>query len=281
MNFTNNRNLPQPLFNALVADNYSMGDADISVTGLIKPPRIRILEKRHADKLTQDCTERLWAVLGTIGHSLIERHEPDRGFAEERLYRYVNSWKIGAKPDLWHEPGIIQDYKYTTVWSYIYGLKPEWEQQLNMYAPFYREAGFEVNRLEVVGIFRDHQISKQKTTAGYPHQVEVMPVPVWSDAKQVQYLYERVAKHQNAEYEDDDNLPLCTPEERWERPTVYAVKKIGNKRSTKNFEYKEKAENFLKEKGDKFEIETRIGESIRCESYCQVCEFCNQRKDML
>ena len=280
MHYTNLHNLPQPLFDALTFDDYEMGDADISVTGLIKPPRIRILEKRHDDEIVQDCTERLWAVLGSIGHKIIERHEPDRGFSEERLYLDIGGWKVGAKPDLWHEPHTIQDYKYTTIWSYIFGLKDEWIQQLNMYAPFYRESGFEVKQLDIVAIFRDHQISKQKMDPNYPCQVEVMKVPLWRDEEQVAFLYKRTNAHQMAEGFEDDKLPLCTPEERWERPTVYAVKKIGNKRSTKNFESEEEAVKFLKEKGDKFEMETRVGESVRCNSYCNVKNFCSQFKEI-
>ena len=282
MIWKNQYNLPEPLFMALTNDDYTMGDADISVTGLIKPPRIRILEKRHDTEIVKDASEMLWSVLGKVGHKILEGYEPERGITEERLFLDVGGWRVSGKPDLWHEPHTLQDYKYTSIWAYIYGLKSEWEQQLNMYAPFYKEAGFPVKKLDVVAIFRDHKLRDQMNKKDYPPQCAVMPVPVWDDVSQRQFTWSRVKQHQAAELFKDDKLPYCTPEERWEQPTKYAVMKKGGKRSVRNLESNGEAEKYIEKHKDKakLHIEVRLGESTRCIFYCDCKPFCNQWKEM-
>ena len=78
----------------------------------------------------------------------------------------------------------------------------------------------------------------------------------------------------------DDELPECTAEERWERPIKYAVKKEGRKSALRVLDSLKDAENYMAEKKlfAKHFVETRQGESVRCESYCAVQPFCNQYK---
>jgi len=86
-------------------------------------------------------------------------------------------------------------------------------------------------------------------------------------------------------YEDipDDELPICTDEERWREPTKYAVKKKVNKTATKLHETLEDAENHLKNLEDKFpniyEIEVREGTDKKCLEYCSCCQFCSYYKE--
>lgn len=282
MKYTNNLNLDEPLFQALTHDDYHH-DGDASVTELIKPPRVRCLEKRYGDKITIDAVQNLWSLLGKVGHKVIERHEEKRGFQEERLYLTIFGWKIAAKLDLWVEPHFIKDYKYTTIWSYIFGLKPEWIAQLNCYAPFYIDAGFDVKRLQVVAIFRDHQLSKQKMDKKYPRQIEIMEVPFWDIIKIHAYLFDRITFHQESESLSDNDLPFCTPEERWEKATTYAVMKKGRKSSLKNFDNEQAAYDYqaCQNKDWKTWVEKRPGKSPRCEDYCYVKDFCNQYQDFI
>jgi hypothetical protein len=84
--------------------------------------------------------------------------------------------------------------------------------------------------------------------------------------------------HQEAENTPSDKLLPCTPEERWERPTRYALMKKGRKRAIKLYDTEEDANGAVKEK-DHY-VEYRKGESVRCENYCPVKEFCNQYKEM-
>jgi hypothetical protein len=67
----------------------------------------------------------------------------------------------------------------------------------------------------------------------------------------------------------------------WEKPTMYAVKKVGNKRATRVFETYEEADLAanVSHGGEKYEIEIRPGERTRCESYCLARDFCKQYQE--
>ena len=144
--------------------------------------------------------------------------------------------------------------------------------------------GVEVRKLQVVNLIRDwskHQVKKSKD---YPEcQVSVQNVPLWPEEKTMKYIYGRVKLHQNAEDTLSDDLPKCTPEERWERPIKYAVMKIGRKSALRLLESQKDADKYIEDKNldDKHYIDVRQGESVRCESYCNVSPFCNQYQNSL
>ena len=78
--------------------------------------------------------------------------------------------------------------------------------------------------------------------------------------------------------ETDGELPNCTPEEMWEKPTVWAVRKNGNKRAHSLYETEELATAALADLGSNYEIEVRKGERTRCENFCPVNTWCTQYK---
>jgi hypothetical protein len=92
------------------------------------------------------------------------------------------------------------------------------------------------------------------------------------------FISKRIALHSACEFalETDGRLPDCTPEEMWEKPTVWAVRKIGGKRAHSIYDTAEKALSALAELGDNYDIEIRPGERTRCENFCQVSTWCNQ-----
>lgn len=76
MSFTNVHDLPQALVRAIENDPYS-GTTDlkarrVSVTRLIAPPQIVKLQQEHPD-IEEDVSERLWSLLGSAVHAIIER----------------------------------------------------------------------------------------------------------------------------------------------------------------------------------------------------------------
>ena len=64
MKYTNKHNVPVEIIRAITNDQYSKGEAHISVTGLLQPPRIRLLNKEYADKITVDYSDETWKILG-------------------------------------------------------------------------------------------------------------------------------------------------------------------------------------------------------------------------
>jgi len=240
MNYTNEMQLPDALVSAIVNDTYTKGSADISVTTLIGPPKIRILTKRHSDKITEDVSDHIFRLLGQNTHEIVERIKHPDSFQEERLSMTVKGWKISGQADL-YENGTVTDFKVSSVWACIHGLKPEWICQLNVYGHLFRLAGFPVDKLQIIIFLRDW--SKFKGGKDYPRkQVAVLEAPLWGEFQTQTYIRDRVLMHQAADALDDDDVPICTPAERWDEVTKYAVVKGNNKRAWRVVESMEEAE---------------------------------------
>lgn len=300
MKLTNKYGLPSGLVNAIVktmgwnALDSTFDDmgyivverkprvADIHATELIGPPRIKILRERHDHRIYQDVADFIWAFMGTVGHDIAHRASGADDLAEQRLLLPVNGWKIQMRADLLDAENALWDYKFTSVWSYLLNdrrLKDEWNWQLNIYREGFVDAGFHPSRLTCCLVFRDWKVSDAKYKEDYP-KTQVLPVNAEAKKKLEvwEYMENRVDLHQSAMIMEDDDLPFCTPEERWERPTTYKVFRGKNKRATKVFDKHSDAMSFAaKQKpSNEYRVEKIAGASIRCEDYCDVAPFCNQ-----
>ena len=124
---------------------------------------------------------------------------------------------------------------------------------------------------------RDYQKSKAKHDPDYPQApVVVLDVPLWPMEQVEAYIHHRLTAHANAQHV----LPLCSAEERWERPAKYALVKEGNKRATSLHDTSESAAAALAAacgpKGAAYRIDTRPAEQIRCRDYCAAAPVCQQ-----
>src|SRR3990167_1487536 len=198
MQITNQYDLPAPLVSAIVNDTYR-DTGDISVTRLIGPPRKHQLELRHDAGIITDATDYLWTLLGQTVHEIFRRADVKGYEVEKRLTAKVGNWTLSGQPDLLTPEHVLQDWKVTSVWSFLLGDKPEWEAQLNCYAWLYGQQGVAVRGLEVVAILRDWQNSKAGE-GGYPSvPFIVKPIELWQPRTQQRYIEERVTLHQFAE----------------------------------------------------------------------------------
>lgn len=281
MKITNNHNLPESIINA-ISRNYIPAKYRMSVTDLVNAPLIRQLKMKHWDELTEDASDRLWMLLGTSLHYVLEQHSPDDAFEEEKLTATYGKYTIVGKSDLYHN-GIVTDWKTTSVYSFLLGEKPEWIAQLNVYAYLWRYNGFPVSKLQVNAILRDWSKGKTFKDDNYP-KIPFMQIdiPLWDNKATEDYIAERIKLHEQVP------APECTPEEKWQRPTTYAVMKKDRKTAIRVFDTKLEAELELdnqeakskaKKKNEKFSIEERKGENVRCENYCTVNKFCPYYKD--
>ena len=286
--FTNDQNLPEPVFKALSEDTYSRGVSNSSVTTLIDSPQVKVLTRQHADDIKEDVADRVWAVLGTAVHNIFEPHADGNYRAEERLKTEVNGWKISGAIDIQktEDDGsvTILDYKCTSVWSVIFG-KKSWAQQLNMYAFLVRkDKGLTVSGLKIVAILRDWKQS-EAFKSDYPKSPIIeIPIELWTPEEQDAYVLKRVEAHQQAEhdYMNGDTIKPCTDEERWLRPSKWAIKKKGRKRALKLHDTEREAQDHIDSLGAGHEIEYRKGEAVRCMKYCPVAAFCPQfQRDFL
>lgn len=279
MKVTNKFNVPAPLVTLASRDYYSKGASHYSVTELLSPPRVRRLREQHADVLTQDVADMLWPLLGSALHVVMERGATPGWVSEERLFAEVDGVTISGQIDLQEETPdglILHDYKFTSVWA-VMNDKVEWEEQLNLYAWLVRT----VKKKDVVGLricslLRDW--SRHESKEGYPpSQIHVLEIPLWDQDKATKFVEARLEAHRDSKVAHTwgDELPQCTPQERWQSETTYAVKREGRKTAIRVLKSLEEA-NQLAEK-EKGYVETRLGESKRCTgNFCGVAEFCEQ-----
>lgn len=295
MKITNKLGLPEPIVRAIENSGYSPGESDITVTGLIEPIQLHALKEKHKDEIVEDAANLIYSLQGQSIHTILERAggllEEGKYVIEKRFYGIFEGWKLGGQIDLFDvERGLLQDYKITSVYSVRDGIKEEYAQQLNINAQLLRMNGYVVRGLQIVAILRDwskgeHQREAAKAkeagyTCKYPsNQVIVLDVALVEPGMVESYIVDRIIEHREAKQvsEKGEVLPSCTQEERWTRPDQWAVMKKGQKRAAKLFNSEEAAELYLEEIGASH-IETRKGESIRCESYCSVKNFCEQYK---
>jgi hypothetical protein len=292
MKLTNRLNLPAPIVEAIANSGYDKGKSDITATGLIEPVRIGALKAAYAGELTEDASDLIYSLQGQSVHTMLERAAEAlkaQGYiAEDRFYIDVDGWTVGAQIDVYHEPtGLLQDYKVTSVYAVKDGVKEEYAQQMNIQAECLRQAGFEVNKLQIVAILRDWSKGERDRdekdceakgfVSKYPqHQVKIIDVPLIPREEVMAFIKERVHAHRAARAAGIEMLPECTPEERWARPSKWAVMEKGKKRATKLHDSKEDAEAHAEALGAK--VETRPGQSLRCASYCPVASKCSQWK---
>lgn len=281
MRVTNNFNLPETIVNAVRNDDYSKGDADYSCTELINSVRITLLRQRHENDIVEDTTERIWSLVGRIGHGIAEKAGADNALVEERLFAEVGGKKISGAMDLasWvYADGKITDYKFTSIFvrKYLSDHIEGWEQQQNIYAWLLRQYGFRVGKLEICAVYRDWRNGEsRKEGRQYPPRAEIIPLKLWAEQEQEHFIRNRLAALVMAEGVPDDLLPACTPEEMWEKPTTYAVMKDGAKRATRVLETRIDAIAHASGLKGKYEVVERPGRRTRCEEYCSVNQFCN------
>jgi hypothetical protein len=289
MKITNVHNLPNTIVAALHRPEYTKGDAHMSVTELMSSPRIVQLKRRHWNELEEDASSMVWSLFGTAIHKVLEHGKSPNHVIEQRLYAEIDGWRISGAIDLQevHEDGIvISDYKTTGAWAAQNG-KEDWEKQLNVYAYLVEvNKKTPVKKVQIVAIIRDWSSRESTYKEGYPKApIMVIDVPLWPMEQRLEYIRSRISKHSDASlsHELDEELPSCTPSEMWERPTSYAVIKTGNIRAKAVYVSLEDAEAGRKELKDpeKYEIQTRPGERVRCASFCQVSKYCNQYRSWL
>lgn len=284
MKITNKFNIPQTFMNVLDRPQYSKGKAHLSVTQLLNSPKIVALTKKFEDQIETDASDMVWSIFGSAVHNVLEHGKDENHIVEQRIHKEYDGWHISGAIDLQivNDKGIsVKDYKTTTVWA-VMNEKIEWEVQLNMYAGLVEDVKkVPVTDVGIVAIIRDWSRREAATREGYPEApIKELPIRLWSKEERDAFISNRIALHSACEFaiETDGELPDCTPEEMWEKPTVWAVRKTGNKRAHSLYETEELAKAALADLGEKYELEIRKGERTRCQNFCPVNTWCQQYK---
>lgn len=310
MKITNTTGLPEPIVKAVMETEYVPSGADISVTSLISPIRQVALRAAHRDELVEDAADRIFALMGKIGHGVLEASGYDI-FSEEQMFMKLGAFTLSGRMDglyleeLEPDPAVIEpqsarshqwgidDYKFTSAYVVKTGRKPgersridDWFLQLNLYRMLAEENGFDIGRLHLVMLLRDWSVLAAKRDPEFPQkQVVVISVPLMEMQQLKSWTQNRIEKHMEAQQGLDqygqNHLPECDEEERWTKPAVYAVMKEGRKSALKLETSEVDAQQWMQANGkigDKVSIVHRPGENVRCANYCEVSEWCEQYK---
>jgi hypothetical protein len=290
MKVTNVNQLPEQLVN-VVQSNYKPTPHQYSCTTILKPTRQIILERKYTDILEQDVSDMCWLIFGIAVHSIIENaQEGAEQFKEEYLKedlgkfnKELEGYKLSGRSDLIDlGKKKIVDWKTCSVWKVLFGDFEDWRKETLIYAWLVRQLGFEIEEAEIVAFIKDHKKSEAKIKKDYP------PFPIYTvkftftedDYKEIEeFIINKFLEIKKYEEANDFDLPLCTPEERYNTGDKWAIKKKGNKVATKVHDNLESARNHLINLEIKYpntyEIEERKGLDKKClDGYCSCCKFC-------
>lgn len=220
MQITNHQNLPEPLYQAIVRQSqaHSVGAATLSCTQLIDAPLIAWLWRNYGDKVEEDASDRLWALYGSIAHTILEGYAGEGYHVETEVITEVEEMRISGHIDLLIFPdGTLQDYKFTSAWTVGDAKKKgkvEWKRQLNVYHYLLQHDSSlslpPINKLQIVAMIRDYG---PRHAADGLKPIEILDIPLWTTLETETYLRARVQLHQAAMSQTVP--PQCTPEERW------------------------------------------------------------------
>lgn len=279
MNYTNELNLPEPLVDA-VKSNHAYKEHRYSVTEVLGGTCEAILKRRHDREITEDVSQRIWALFGTAVHKVLQESEAEPWQERERYVKVPiegTRFELSGIFDMYDKrERRVTDWKTCSVWKTQVGDFEDWRKQLAAYCWMLERSGEEAREGEIVAIMRDHSMRKARFEKGYP------PHPVM-----------RIAwRFDDADMEDtgvrlrrwfldladqlgraDEDLVPCTPGERWSRPETWAVMRSGRKKAVRVFGSEEEAVGFMGDDPD-MHIERRKGEDVRCQSYCPVARWC-------
>jgi hypothetical protein len=106
-------------------------------------------------------------------------------------------------------------------------------------------------------------------------EVYEFPVTFTNLMKTDGFIRKKVKEYLRCRGLRDDQIPACSPEERWDRPSKYAVMKTGRKTAVRLLDEYKAAEEMAAELVSGHYVEHRPGESVKCQSFCLCREFCD------
>jgi len=281
MKVENTLGLPQALVDAVTLEKHN-AEGELSATTLIKGVKEILLTDRHWDDITVDVKDSIWALWGTTTHHLLEK-EYDGTFTEERFEETVGSYKVTGRVDCYDMANeILYDYKTTSAWKVVFQNFEDWYMQGMIYSWLLSLKGLKVKKCKFVAILRDWSESESLKKDDYPkspvytYEFDVTDADIKSVAEFIKVKVECVEKYREVA---DDDIPDCSPDERWAEITKYAVMKEGRKTAVRVFENESEANEYAKELGEKHYVETRQGKDKKCTRYCAACKFCSYYKE--
>jgi hypothetical protein len=273
--------LPEALVKA-VSINRHNEPGKLSATTMLNGTKQIIIRDRHWDELEEDVADHFYALYGSTAHKMLEDEGQDE-FTEEFVAYDVDGITVTGRIDNYNmRKEMIADYKTASVWKVRYRNFDDWHRQGMIYAWLLIKNGFEVRKCQFIAILKDHSKRDAKRDSSYPQKpVYVYEFDVTEEglAEIQTFIEEKISHYKLCIEMADNDIPPCTSEERWEKPTKYAVMKEGRKSAVRVMDTKEGAEKLAADLGKNHSVQIRPGESTRCAEYCSCNGFCNFFRD--
>lgn len=273
---------------------------DYGVTQLLDPPRLVHLRLRHEHELPPEPVKDKWkAFQGNAWHAFFEKNirkannmpeYKDRFIVEGKVWDKIFGVKLAGKIDVYDTVDkCLYDYKVTGAYKLKMQDYADWERQLNVYAWFLNQCKFEVKHIAIIAVVPEWNHWESEKDRLYPDEVfTLVPLNIWSHDEQEVYVHTKVKQLlETAELEDND-LPLCSDEDRWIKPATFALMEPGKKRATRVLGSREEMEKYINYRAEQgkpilsnFTIDERKSSPTRCMDYCRVNGFCKQHQAYL
>jgi len=317
--YTNKHDVSLALAVFLMYDTYDYdGRSDaISATGLIRPLRQLVLSQQHKTLAKSvDLTDMIASSMGSAIHDTCERAWTDRPnvekalralgvpdvaidsvvinptevktgqmpvYVEQRAERKLLYYTITGKYDLVLN-GTLNDYKSTSVWSYIYDSNADnYTKQGSIYK-WLNPDKITSEYININYIFTDWSAAKARADPKQYPQLRVLTkkYPLWSPEETENWILNKLEAYARLANSPQEDLPQCTDEELWASKDVFKYYKNPDSmsRSTKNFDTNDEALSRQGADGNVGVVVHVPGEVKACR-YCPVVGVCQQAETYL
>lgn len=311
MNYTNTSNIPLPLAVFLATDHYDYVPNVISATSLLKPVRQLILADRLSseDNLVE-LSDMVSSRMGTAIHTAIEQAwlNPTKAlkslgysddiiqrikvnpetveendipvYMEKRSFKKVGNHTISGKFDFVAE-GKVHDFKSTSVYGYLN------QSNANKYilqGSLYRWLNPDIitkDEMLIHYIFTDWSKAESLRNSNYPKaRVHSQKYNLLGLDEIEQFVKDKLELYDSMKHQQEKDIPYCTDEELWRKPTVWKYYKNANAtRATKNFDNPSEAY-ALQQTSGVGEVREVKGTVSACK-YCPAFLLCSQKDELI
>lgn len=183
----------------------------------------------------------------------------------------------------------VTDYKTASINKVRFNDWEDYIKQTRYYSFMITKMGYPCNIGRIIAFLKDWSQSSAKREDDYPQSAlytfknEFSSDDLMNTGYEIEAYFKELAKYEDV---DDDKLPICSDEVRkFGKKDTYALMKNTNKTATKLFDtYQEACEYIRYNKLDedtknKWYIQERKAEDLRCQNYCDSCHWCKHFKD--
>lgn len=235
------------------------------------------VKKRIRDSIVVNPTKEQLAELDEAGDDYIPV------YMEQRLTRELMGFTIGGKFDFCAE-GVLVDFKSTKTYTYSHQTNADkYPLQGSIYkwlAPDIVDAPY----MEIQYLFTDWKaIEAKRDPKNYPPQPAMTQKFTLKSVNDTErWIKDKLIMLKKLHDKPESDMPLCTDDDLWRKPTVWKYYKNPAKatekgaRSTKNFDTQMEANKRYIDDGRVGKVVEVKGTVTACK-YCDVCIICEQK----